>query len=1076
MVAPAASTRRDAVVSWLRALDPAAEALVVAATWEAADEAVRRVVLHGGARFGLARFPLDALALHLAEHRLAAMGRVPAMGLAFTAVVARVVHVAARAGLLAYYEPVATMPGFAVAVGRTIEELRMNGVPPAALEGLARGGADLARLALGVEEALADDGLADRATVFAEAESALGEHGAWPIGLPLALLDVELASEAEASLVARLAAEAPQALATSPAGTTRTHARLEGALGVSVETSEHPAARSLDRLQRHLFEEMPETTASLDASVSIAAWPDEARECVEIARAVQRHAEAGLPFDGMAVVLHAPAEYASHLEEAFARAEIPLFLASGARRPLASGRALLALLACAGEGLSARRFAEYLSLGQVPDPAAVPDAAERESLVTAARVGGAEADVASSPATLVEDPDAAAVVDGTLQAPWRWERFIVDAAVIGGRDRWERRLNGLASELARRLGELDGDDEPRRERLLRTVRDLDHLRTFALPIVERLAELPAEATWRAWLEALQRLTLEAIREPAPVLRALGELAPMGPIGPVSLDEVQLVLGPRRRDLTMPPPRRRHGAVCVVAPDGMAGLAFDVVFVPGLAENLVPRRLIEDPVLLDAERDALGEMLVRESDRIDSQRLALRMAVGAASERVVLSYPRVDVERARPRVPSVYALDVLAAAEGTLPSVGDLTERARGTAAARLGWPAPDDPAEAIDESEYDLALLGPLLGADAETTAGTASYLLGANAHLARALRARARRWIKRWTSADGFVDPSREAVAALAPHQMSVRSFSPTALQHYAACPYRFFLQAVHRLAPREEPVAIDAMDPLTRGSIFHDVQFGVLTRLRDAGMLPLAPERLGAASDILEEVLTDEERRARDDLCPAIGRVWDDAIHGIRVDLREWLGRMATETDGWVPYRFELAFGLADRDRPHSDPGSVDDPVTVLRRLRLRGSIDLVERRDDGVIRVTDHKTGKVAADPGVIVGGGGVLQPVLYALACETLLDEPIAGGRLYYCTATGGFTERYVPLDAVSREHAAVVVDAIEDALARGFLPAAPKKDACRWCDYRVVCGPREEQRVQRKPERGLEALLHVRTLA
>ena len=77
------------------------------------------------------------------------------------------------------------------------------------------------------------------------------------------------------------------------------------------------------------------------------------------------------------MLLHAPADYVPHLEEAFARADVPYFFARGTRRPHPGGRALLALLACAAEGLSARRFAEYLSLGQVPDLDAPvdPDAA-----------------------------------------------------------------------------------------------------------------------------------------------------------------------------------------------------------------------------------------------------------------------------------------------------------------------------------------------------------------------------------------------------------------------------------------------------------------------------------------------------------------------------------------------------------------------------------------------------------------------------------------------------------------------------------------------------------------------------
>ena len=32
------------------------------------------------------------------------------------------------------------------------------------------------------------------------------------------------------------------------------------------------------------------------------------------------------------------------------------------------------------------------------------------------------------------------------------------------------------------------------------------------------------------------------------------------------------------------------------------------------------------------------------------------------------------------------------------------------------------------------------------------------------------------------------------------------------------------------------------------------------------------------------------------------------------------------------------------------------------------------------------------------------------------------------------------------------------LQTGFLPAAPRKEACERCGYRVVCGPYEEERV------------------
>src|SRR5439155_11512895 len=139
------------------------------------------------------------------------------------------------------------------------------------------------------------------------------------------------------------------------------------------------------------------------------------------------------------------------LEEALRRADVPAFFARGTRRPHPAGRALLALLACAAEGLSARRFAEYLSLAQVPGGAAgstdwVPPQGD---LLPRARPDEAEP-IPDRTQALLEDPGSAAVIDGALRAPWRWEQLLVDAAVIGGRERWARRLDGLAAEVRRR--------------------------------------------------------------------------------------------------------------------------------------------------------------------------------------------------------------------------------------------------------------------------------------------------------------------------------------------------------------------------------------------------------------------------------------------------------------------------------------------------------------------------------------------------------------------------------------------------------------------------------------------------
>ena len=344
----------------------------------------------------------------------------------------------------------------------------------------------------------------------------------------------------------------------------------------------------------------------------------------------------------------------------------------------------------------------------------------------------------------------------------------------------------------------------------------------------------------------------------------------------------------------------------------------MVFIPGVAERLFPQKVNEEPILRDRERGPLG--LDTNEDRVAAERLALRLAVGAARDRLYVSYPRVDLDQSRPRVPSFYGLEVIRAAEGALPGFDELARRAEAASGARIGWPAPPQPERAIDEAEYDLALLEKLFHLPEEKTVGTARYLLSANAHLARALRSRARRWtVRKWLPVDGLVDPTGRARAALDRHALAARSYSATALQTFATCPYKFLLYAVHRLAPRESPEAIEEMDPIQRGSLVHEALYELCAALRAEGLLPVTAATLPRCRALLDDVASARvAARFHDDLSPAIERVWED---GLRLRARCRLSAMAAD----APPR-----GLGRR--AHVDPVALRALVRPARALRSR------------------------------------------------------------------------------------------------------------------------------------------------
>ena len=1075
---PSATLRLDAAAAFLRRFPPHQPITIVAATRGAADDLARRIAIDRGATVGLSRFALTQLAARAARTRLAGRGTASATVLGSEAVAARAAFDAARDGTLSYLDHVANTPGFPRALARTLAELRLAGMLPDAVASAGSAGADLARLLERVDREFEVSATADRAALFATATAAVPDDP-W-LAAPLVLLDVPVESAAEAQFVAALTSRAPEAIATVPLHDEAARRALTAA-GGRVRRADDSDASDLSRLRVYLFADETPPPHPPDGSLEFFSAPGEGRECVEIARRVLIEARRGVRFDEMAILVRAPQQYQGLMEHALNRAGVPAWFDRGTRRPHPAGRAFLALLACAAEQLSARRFAEYLSLGQLPAPGRdtgqfvlpTDEAVRRDA------DAGEDDDAAEEAAWAADSDDygEGAVMAGTLRAPRRWERLLVDAAVIGGEpSRWRRRLDGLASEFHARLLEARRNDEHvhRVAAIERDLAHLQHLRDFALPLVEEMAAWPASAAWGDWLATLDRLVPRVLRTPAYVLRVLADLRPMAAVGPVSLEEVRSVLAERLRTVDAEPPSRRYGRLFVGSPAQARGRAFRVVFVPGLAERMFPQKQSQDPLLLDAARERLAGGLPTRAERGRHERLLLHLAAGAAVERLYVSYPRLEVAEGRVRVPSFYALDVVRGATGRVPDHEALTAAAAQAGDSMLAWPAPSSPDVAIDDQEHDLAVLRTLLDAhDPAIVRGHAQYMLRLNAALRRSVTERWARGERRWSHFDGLIRVTDATRDALARQRLGARPYSVSALQRYAACPYQFLLSAVYRLQLADEPLPLQRLDPLTKGSIVHRMQAQTLRALRAQNALPVTPASLDAALGLLDVVVEEVAAEYEETLAPAIERVWREEIGAIARDLRGWLRHVAEDGGPWIPRHFELAFGLpVDADH---DPASTPDPVRIDDRFLLRGSVDLVEAHaSDGTLRVTDHKTGKDRTKDSLVIGGGAVLQPVLYSLAVEAVTRTPVSESRLFFCTTAGGYRVRPVALTVQGRRAGIEALEIIDRAIEEGSLAAAPAQDACTRCDFRPVCGPAEAQRVARKPIDRVRDLIELRS--
>ncbi|MEM8946416.1 MAG: PD-(D/E)XK nuclease family protein [Planctomycetota bacterium] len=236
-------------------------------------------------------------------------------------------------------------------------------------------------------------------------------------------------------------------------------------------------------------------------------------------------------------------------------------------------------------------------------------------------------------------------------------------------------------------------------------------------------------------------------------------------------------------------------------------------------------------------------------------------------------------------------------------------------------------------------------------------------------------------------------AQAALAQRFDREHLWSPSRLENYAACPFRFFAEQLLGLEPLNELTLRN--DARRRGSLLHQVLATIHEELsRDPAL---------ADGEADADELTTRFLRALDTLVKA------SPLRGIEQSLREIERR---EIEAWVPnyaeqeldYRsqwrhldgpprpahFEVRFGPETRGSTEdSDRASTSLPFQLdlgEESILLTGQIDRVDVGQMGdvtVFNIIDYKSGKAVRLKYDKVRSGHQLQLPLYALAAERLL---------------------------------------------------------------------------------------------
>jgi ATP-dependent helicase/nuclease subunit B len=470
------------------------------------------------------------------------------------------------------------------------------------------------------------------------------------------------------------------------------------------------------------------------------------------------------------------------------------------------------------------------------------------------------------------------------------------------------------------------------------------------------------------------------------------------------------------------------------------------FIIGLDDTRFPGAGLQDPLLLDSERNRLPGQLPTAAWRLALKEERFTRLLARLRGNITICYSCRDLTDDREKFPSPVVLSAWRIVSG---------ER-EGDQAALTAWLpppvsfAPDSPGRCIDSAEWWLwRLCGDEVVADAQ------SVVARSFPHLGRGFKARDARRSSLFTAYDGFVPA---AGTTCDPCRLDGPILSSSRLEALGKCPLGYFFRYVLGIEPPEE-FAVDPavwLNPLEQGDLLHHVFREFLEHLRAKGLLP---ERI-RDSELLLEILEAEINRWKHLKPPPNPETFQREARELRRTARIFLANEEEFCRESRPVFLEACIGLAPEGP--GTPLDVPAPLEIIPceglRIRARGRIDRVDDVSGGSANsftIWDYKTGSdTLYDQGDPFRGGRRIQPLLYLELLRQRLREIYPGAQIegfgYFFPARRARRERYF-WKAGQLEGGREIIASLCEMLAAGCFPFSDDEKDARYSDQLPAFG-------------------------
>jgi len=485
---------------------------------------------------------------------------------------------------------------------------------------------------------------------------------------------------------------------------------------------------------------------------------------------------------------------------------------------------------------------------------------------------------------------------------------------------------------------------------------------------------------------------------------------------------------------------RPGCLHLVEYRNLIWSARPITYVVGLDAEQFPGRGIQDPVLLDSERQNLHPALKLGSVRTkDNQRL-MELGLGTRQGQLTLSCGCFDLIENRSLHPAFLILKAFRQLRGD--SSLDYTHLANA-----MGEPAgfSSRQGDALDEAEWWMQ---NIIARQAEVL----PLILSAFSGLQRGLAAQEARSSPELGEYDGLVT----VCASDYDPRLTGMVLSCSMIEHLAGCPFSYFLRYILNVKP-PDGIEYDPdrwLQASDRGSLLHALYCDFMRQIGQKGEEVDPVVHSPVLRKMAEKMINDY----RKEIPPPNDMVFELEVKNILESCDLFLKGHQIFA-GYQPRYFEVPFGMGQglmNDAGCGLPGPVEIELSSGESIYLRGVIDRIDQKIDGTFAVWDYKTGSSRNYlEHRYLDRGQQVQHALYSIAAEKILaasgfPDPKVQEAGYYFPTEKGEGRR-----VIRRQNKRTVVlkalDYLFDLLKTGVFTAAENEDRCAFCDYIEVCG-------------------------